>query len=106
MAENIMVTRAQMEEYYSIEGRKRQMAGLRKLVTAFASQPGIICLHGGFPPAHTFPVKKMTLTLDDGRTVVIDDPAKVTITAKQRHGAPYEEPVAINAALHLCWQLR
>ncbi len=63
------------------------MAGLRKLVTAFASQPGIICLHGGFPPAHTFPVKKMTLTLDDGKTIVIDDPAKVTIPTKQRQGA-------------------
>ena len=81
MEESTTVSRAQMEGYYSEEGRNRQMAGLRKLVTAFASQPGIICLHGGFPPAHTFPVKKMTLTLDDGRTVVIDDPAKVIIAA-------------------------
>ncbi len=53
------------------------MAGLRKVVTAFAGQPGIIGLHGGLPPASSFPIKAMTLTLDDGRTLTIDDPAKV-----------------------------
>ena len=68
-----------IDEYYSAEGRSREMAGLRKLVTAFAGQPGIIGLHGGLPPASSFPIKGMHLTLGDGRTVAIDDPAKVLL---------------------------
>lgn len=53
------------------------MAGLRKLVTAFAGVPGIIGLHGGLPPASAFPITEMTFTLRDGQKVVVDDPAKV-----------------------------
>ncbi|CAL8471435.1 g10977 [Coccomyxa elongata] len=55
------------------------MAGLRKLVTAFAGVPGIIGLHGGLPPASAFPIREMTFTLRDGQKVVVDDPAKLAI---------------------------
>ena len=74
------------EAYLSTEGRSREMAGLRKLVTAFAGQPGIIGLHGGLPPASSFPIKAMTLTLGDGRIVTIDDPAKVHHSDSTRKG--------------------
>ena len=69
----------EIENFYSAEGKSREMAGLRKLVTSFAGQPGIIGLHGGLPPASSFPIKSMSLTLGDGRTLVIDDPAKVPL---------------------------
>ena len=67
----------QMEKHLSAEGRARQMAGLRKLVTAFAGVPGIIGLHGGLPPASAFPIREMSFTLKDGQKIVVDDPAKV-----------------------------
>ena len=69
----------------SKEGRARQMAGLRKLVTAFAGVPGIIGLHGGLPPASSFPIKGVTLTLEDGRKLEIDDPVKARILSCTRH---------------------
>ena len=69
----------------SKEGRARQMAGLRKLVTAFAGVPGIIGLHGGLPPASSFPIKGVTLTLEDGRKLEIDDPVKARILSSTRH---------------------
>ncbi|EIE19767.1 PLP-dependent transferase [Coccomyxa subellipsoidea C-169] len=53
------------------------MAGLRKLVTAFAGVPGIIGLHGGLPPASAFPITELTYTLKDGQKIVVDDPAKL-----------------------------
>lgn len=68
---------ANLEDRLSFEGRARQMAGLRKLVTAFAEVPGIIKLHGGLPPASSFPITEMSFTLRDGRKYTVDDPVKV-----------------------------
>lgn len=65
------------EEHLGAEGRAWQMAGLRRLVTAFAGVPGIIGLHGGLPPASAFPITELTFTLKDGQKIVVDDPAKV-----------------------------
>jgi hypothetical protein len=67
-----------MAERLSSEGRARQMAGLRKLVTTFAGVPGIIGLHAGLPPASAFPITEMSFTLRDGQKVVVDDPVKVS----------------------------
>jgi kynurenine/2-aminoadipate aminotransferase len=64
-------------DHLSAEGRARQMAGLRKLVTAFAGVPGIIGLHGGLPPASAFPITEMSFTLRDGQKITVDDPVKV-----------------------------
>jgi len=66
-----------IEDHYSEEGKAWQMAGLRRLVTAFAGVPGIIALHGGLPPASAFPITEVTFTLTDGRKIVVDDPTKV-----------------------------
>ena len=74
-----------VESMLSTEGRARRMAGLRKVVTAFAGVPGIIGLHGGLPPATAFPIKGVTLTLEDGKKVEIDDPIKVRILSDTRH---------------------
>ena len=79
------VCTADVESMLSTEGRARQMAGLRKVVTAFAGVPGIIGLHGGLPPATAFPIKGVTLTLEDGNKVEIDDPIKVRILSDTRH---------------------
>ena len=76
---------ADVESMLSTEGRARQMAGLRKVVTAFAGVPGIIGLHGGLPPATAFPIKGLTLTLEDGRKLEIDDPIKVRTLSDTRH---------------------
>ena len=76
---------ADVESMLSTEGRARQMAGLRKVVTAFAGVPGIIGLHGGLPPATAFPIKGVTLTLENGSKVEIDDPIKVRILSDTRH---------------------
>ncbi len=69
----------QYEDHLGAEGRAWQMAGLRKLVTAFAGVPGIIGLHGGLPPASAFPITELTYTLKDGQKIVVDDPAKVCL---------------------------
>lgn len=74
-----------VESMLSKEGKARQMAGLRKVVTAFAGVPGIIGLHGGLPPATAFPIKGVTLTLEDGHKVEIDNPIKVRILSDTRH---------------------
>ena len=78
-------TVADVESMLSKEGRARQMAGLRKVVTAFAGVPGIIGLHGGLPPATAFPIKGVTLTLEDGHKVEMDNPVKVRILSDTRH---------------------
>ena len=74
-----------MESMLSREGRARHMAGLRKVVTAFAGVPGIIGLHGGLPPASAFPITGVTLTLQNGQKVDLDDPIKVRILSSTRH---------------------
>lgn len=66
-----------IEGKLSREGLARQMAGLRKIVTAFAGVPGIIGLHGGLPPASSFPITGVTLTLQGGQKVEIDNAVKV-----------------------------
>jgi len=76
-----------LESMLSAEGQARQMAGLRKIVTAFAGVPGIIGLHGGLPPASSFPIKGVTLTLGNGQKVEIEDPIKVRILSSPRHAA-------------------
>ena len=76
---------ADVDSMLSKEGRARQMAGLRKVVTAFAGVPGIIGLHGGLPPATAFPIKGVTLTLENGHKVEIGDPVKVRIRSDTRH---------------------
>ncbi len=76
-----------VESMLSAEGQARQMAGLRKIVTAFAGVPGIIGLHGGLPPASSFPIKGVTLTLGNGQKVEIEDPIKVRTLSSPRHAA-------------------
>ncbi len=82
---------ADVESMLSTEGRARRMAGLRKVVTAFAGVPGIIGLHGGLPPATAFPIKGVTLTLEDGQKVEIGDPVKVRIRSDTRHAEVAEQ---------------
>lgn len=83
------------EAMFSTEGKARRMAGLRELVTASAAAdralaprgskdstpspagPPVIGLHGGFPPASSFPFVKLTATLRDGSVVEVEDPAEV-----------------------------
>ena len=74
-----------VESMLSREGRARQMDGLRKVVTAFSGIPGFIGLHGGLPPATAFPIKGVTLTLENGHKVEIDDPIKVRMLSGTRH---------------------
>lgn len=91
---------------FSTEGRARRMAGLRELVTASAAadralsprsknssssassasaqasaasaeSASVIGLHGGFPPASSFPFVKLTATLRDGSVIEVEDPAEV-----------------------------
>lgn len=92
---------------FSTEGKARRMAGLRELVTASAAADkalsprrrggcsstsasaqaqasaaasqtaSVIGLHGGFPPASSFPFVKLTATLRDGSVIEVDDPAEV-----------------------------
>ena len=88
---------------FSTEGRARRMAGLRELVTASAAADkalsprsknassssaaqasagaaeaaSVIGLHGGFPPASSFPFVKLTATLRDGSVIEVEDPAEV-----------------------------
>ena len=89
----------------SKEGRARQMAGLRKLVTAFAGVPGIIGLHGGLPPASSFPIKGVTLTLEDGRKIEIDDPVKARILSSTRHANGLSQHSESNMCHGLPWRL-
>ena len=86
-------TAVDMESMLSREGRARHMAGLRKVVTAFAGVPGIIGLHGGLPPASAFPITGVTLTLQNGQKVDLDDPIKVRVLSSTRH-AYVAEPAA------------
>ena len=93
------------EAMFSTEGRARRMAGLRELVTASAAADkalsprsknssssssasaqasagaaeaaSVLGLHGGFPPASSFPFVKLTATLRDGSVIEVDDPAEV-----------------------------
>lgn len=64
-------------EHFSEEGRARQLASLRVLLSAFTGVPGIIGLHGGLPPADAFPFTDMSFTLRDGTKMHITDPAQV-----------------------------
>lgn len=92
---------------FSTEGRARRMAGLRELVTASAAADkalsprsrtssktspsgsaqaaaaaeaaSVIGLHGGFPPASSFPFVKLTATLRDGSVIEVEDPAEVCV---------------------------
>ena len=65
------------ESLYSLEGVARRLAGLREVVAAAASSPGIVGLHGGFPPATAFPFRRLSATLADGSELVIDDEDEV-----------------------------
>ena len=64
-------------EHFGEEGRARQLASLRVLLSAFTGVPGIIGLHGGLPPADAFPFTDMSFTLRDGTKMHITDPAQV-----------------------------
>lgn len=90
------------ESMLSREGRARHMAGLRKLVTAFAGVPGIIGLHGGLPPASAFPITGMTLTLQNGQKVDLDDPIKVRILSSTRHANVAEQSPSLVPAACKC----
>ena len=62
---------------FSKEGASRRLAGLREIVAAHAGKPGVVGLHGGFPPPDAFPFVRLTATLKDGTVVDVSDPAKV-----------------------------
>eukprot|EP00884_Botryococcus_braunii_P000742 jgi/Botrbrau1/10669/Bobra.53_2s0024.1 len=64
-------------ELFSIEGRKRRMPALRSLITAFSGVPGVIGMHGGFPPADAFPFESISFKLRDGSSFEISEPSKV-----------------------------
>ena len=42
-----------------------------------AEAASVIGLHGGFPPASSFPFVKLTATLRDGSVIEVEDPAEV-----------------------------
>jgi hypothetical protein len=67
------------EENFSQEGRKRRMPALRSLITAFTGVPGVIGLHGGFPPADAFPFESISVKLRDGSSFEISEPSKVLV---------------------------
>jgi hypothetical protein len=62
---------------FSTEGSCRRLAGLREIVAAHAGKPGVVGLHGGFPPPDAFPFVRLTATLKDGTVVDVSDPDKV-----------------------------
>ena len=62
---------------FSEEGARRRLAGLREIVAAAAGRPGVVGLHGGFPPPDAFPFVRLTATLKDGTTVEVSDPEQV-----------------------------
>jgi len=62
---------------FSEEGARRRLAGLREIVAAAAGRPGVVGLHGGFPPPDAFPFVRLTATLKDGTTVEVSDPGQV-----------------------------
>ena len=65
------------DAHLSSEGAARAPPELRAIVNRFSGIPGIITLHGGFPPGEAFPIASMSFTLRDGTKVNVDDPAKV-----------------------------
>ena len=64
-------------QHFGHEGRARQLASLRVLLSAFTGVPGIIGLHGGLPPADAFPFTEMSFTLRDGTKLEIKEPEQV-----------------------------
>lgn len=53
------------------------MGELSSLLFEFAGIPGIVGLHNGLPPSDAFPVESLTIKLQDGAIIEIDDPAEV-----------------------------
>ena len=76
-------------DHFGEEGRARQLASLRVLLSAFTGVPGIIGLHGGLPPADAFPFTDMSFTLRDGTKKHISDPAQVLNFAAALHTLRY-----------------
>ena len=68
------------QSHFGEEGRARQLASLRVLLSAFTGVPGIIGLHGGLPPADAFPFTDMSFTLRDGTKMHISNPTQVLQT--------------------------
>ncbi|KAL7750685.1 hypothetical protein RI367_004027 [Sorochytrium milnesiophthora] len=72
-------------QYFTQTSKARQPSAIRALQPLLAI-PGMIALSGGLPNPHTFPIKSMTLTLNDGS--VVDISAKDTATALQYGPTP------------------
>ena len=53
----------------SREGVLRAGGSLRRLVSDSAGVQGLVGLHGGLPPAHTFPLTSLHFGLADGRSI-------------------------------------
>lgn len=68
-----------IEGLFSEEGRKRRMPALRSLITSFAGVPGVIGLHGGFPPTDALPFESVSVKLRDGSSFEISEPSKVIV---------------------------
>lgn len=66
-------------EFFSEEGRKRRMPALRSLITSFSGVPGVIGLHGGFPPTDVLPFESISVKLRDGSAFEISEPSKVIV---------------------------
>jgi len=53
-------------------------------VAAAAGRPGVVGLHGGFPPADAFPFVRLTATLKDGTVVDVAGPDQVSVESVER----------------------
>ena len=70
-------TSIDFDQHLSEEGRLRLYPSLRKIVCQFAGSDNVIPMHGGLPPAHSFPVSSVQLNLANGQRVEVTDAQKV-----------------------------
>lgn len=73
---------ADMLRLLSTEGRRRTSGSLRDMVSQFSGVEGLVGLHGGLPPEHSFPLTSLQFGLEDGTTVQL---SAVQLAAAQQY---------------------
>ena len=72
----LVTASAAADKALSPRSRNSTSASSASLASRLGSAP-VIGLHGGFPPASSFPFVKLTATLRDGSVIEVEDPAEV-----------------------------